>query len=506
MPSLKYPWLTPKKSEVLAVRRALWREGRAVECYLDTSGPTGGQQAWVRQLDELPPNSWAVWEISRQRGKTWAALLWLLQRSGLRRTNGVYLAQTGGNAHAIVSSFWTDIELDLPPEWGAKFDGAGGELTLCDSALAWFGTDNQQFKRRRGRKADVVLLDESAFYADLLDVEQVYVPQLQTTGGIGLYLSSPPVSPGHEFANRVRQARGSGRFVHDTFWSNPRINHEAVIRGEMARLNLTREELFASTAWRREFLAEEVTEESRAALPAWTPEVQRSRVVERERPKFFDGYVSIDWGGYEGDPDFALFSWFDFARQVIYFEREFEGRRNDLEQLANHWRKTEAELWGVDKFDGTLSGATDWEEMPPWLRDKTHAQAPRQPYLRVGDHDDKLMASLASKYGYAVLPTPKHAKHVAMDELNARIRQGHVEIHPRCVRLIEQCSTTVWNERRTEWERTPKDHGDGIDCMLYTVRNVRWHRDCRPAEKNPDVFRPPEPKKAGLDALKGMLR
>ena len=267
-----------------AARQSLWREGRAAEYLLDTSGPSGGQRAWVARLDKAPPSTWTAWRISRQRGKTFAVLVWALQRMGLQRLSVVYLAQTGANALAIIKEFLREIEPDLPPEWGVRIDEQHSELLCNGSALAFFGTDNQQFKRRRGRKADIVLLDEAGFYSDLEDVEQVYVAQLQTTGGIGLYLCSPAISPAHPFSTRCKQAQAAGRFEHDTFWSNPRIDHEAVIRGEMARLNLTREQLLASTAFRREFLAEEVTEESRAAMPSWNQALHAQVVGEWARP------------------------------------------------------------------------------------------------------------------------------------------------------------------------------------------------------------------------------
>jgi hypothetical protein len=278
--------LEQRAALVLEARRNLWREGRAAEYLLDTAGPTGGQQAWVRMLDGLPPGSWAALEVSRQRGKTFAMLVWDFQRQGLTSLSAVFLAQTGANAEAIVRQFLKDVAHELPPEWDVRF--ADGVVRFANgSELAVFGTDNAQYRRSRGRKAHIVLLSEAAFYADLADVEQVYQPQLQTTGGVGVYESSPALNPGHDFSRRCDAAAAVGRYVRDTFWSNPRIDHEAVIRGEMERLGLTREQLLASTAFRREYLAERVTEETRAALPAWTDERADALTVAAERPAHF---------------------------------------------------------------------------------------------------------------------------------------------------------------------------------------------------------------------------
>lgn len=401
-------------------------------------------------------------------------------------TSVVYLAQTGGNAHAIVSSFFSDVELTLPPEWGVTFDATHGQIACGNgSTLAFFGTDNQQFKRRRGRKADIVLLDEAAFYSDLLDVEQVYVPQLQTTGGVGLYLSSPPISPAHPFALRAKQAKAAGRFIHDTFWSNPRIDHEAVIRGECARLNLTRAQLLASTAFRREFLAEEVTEESRAAIPAWNQQLHVELVGDWARPDFFDAYQAFDPGKI-GDPHAWLAGYYDFGRGLVTIEDEFELRSaaHSVKACAGAIKDRERELYGSKAWEGTLLGVDWWAqaltEVPEYLRASIGKQAPRQPFLRVGDNDHLILNELVTENGIAMVPVAKAEKHLAVDFVVNLFREKRVRIHSRCRRLIEQLYTTVWNQARTQWERTDSDHGDLVDCLIYLCRSIAWHRDPRP--------------------------
>lgn len=463
------------------MRRAMWRSGTALQYLLDGAGPSGGQLAWVAMLDALPPMAWGAWKISRQRGKTFAALAWYAQRAGLEaKLDGVYLAQTGSNAAAIVESFLRDVADDLPPEWRVEFRDGVLCFPVTGSELAVFGTDNQQYRRRRGRKAKVVLLDEAAFYADLLDVEQVYIPQLQTTGGIGLYLSSPPISPAHPFNERCRAAQGAARYAHDTFWSNPRIDHEAVVRGECERLGLTRDELLGSTAFRREFLAEDVTEETRAAVPAWTPERAARLTCAVERAPFFDGYVGLDLG-YSPDPSFALLSWHDAANNRLVVEHEFELRGGTVAGLAAGVKALELEAWGVTRYDGTLLALEkEIDELPDFLKRRVHANAPRQPYLRVGDNDLLVLSDLAAVHGLAVMPSRKDEKALAVDRLNELIATERIVIHPRCVRTIEQLFTTVWNRGRTTWERTARDHGEAIDCLTFISRNVRWHRDCRP--------------------------
>jgi len=157
-------------------------------------------------------------------------------------------------------------------------------------------------------------------------------------------------------------------------------------------------------------------------------------------------------------------------------------------------KERERVIYGADRFDGTLMGAKEFVELLPadvYLRKCVSETAPRQPYLRVGDNDPQILASLISQ-GVAVMPSAKDDKAVQVDSLNQAIRQRRLIVHPRCVRCREQMATTLWNKARTQWERTDRDHGDAIDALVYLWRNVRWHRDCRPP-KPVELFRGPQP-------------
>lgn len=465
-----------------------WRDGWALDWLLDDAGPTGGQRAWVAMLRALPPSTWASLKVARQRGKTFALLGWTAQDMGLETFSGVYLAQTQGNAASIANGFLTALQPTFPPEWEVRL--SDGVLRFASgSELGVFGTDNDQFRRRRGNAVKRVLLDECAFYADLPAVEQVYVPQLQTTGGVGVYLSSPPLTPAHPFNDRCRSARAAGRYVHDTFWSNPRIDHESVIRGECERRGLTREQLLASTEFRREYLAEDVTEEERAVVPAWNEAAERELVGEWPLPTYFDAYEGHD-GGITGDPHASLFAVHDPSTNslVVWDELELRSAVTTFRAWSDEVKGLEQRHFGTDRWTGTLLGAGEYIEalgdVPEYLRSAMADGAPRQPYLRVGDPSQNICRDMTVDYGLVVLPTARHEKAMVMDLINQLVRERRLRIHSRCARLREQLYTTLWDTKRSRFERTSKDHGDLLDCLGYIVRNVRWHRDCRPKHED----------------------
>lgn len=501
------------RAELIAIaQEQSWREGWAHGWALDA-----GQQAWRAAFWATPPLSSTVWNIGRQRGKTFAAVFLALE-VGTTQDGAVirYCAKTKDSAVAIVSPAWDALVATMPEEMRPVKGRTDYEWVFPETGATFvlFGTDAQSFAKGRGPKTTVQFFDEAGFYQDLVSVESALLPSLQTTGGRALYLSTPAESVGHPYTSRIYAAQAAGRYQHDTFWANPRVKHEAVIEAERTRLGMEREQFLACTYFRREFLAEIVTDESRAAIPSWTRELAAVVVGDWQRPEFFDAYEAHD-PGIVGDPHASLFAWHDFARNELVIEDELELRSaaTTISAWAAVIKERERTLYGATAWNGTSLAAKDWAQefggLPEYLQRVVHDTAPRQPYLRVGDNAQGVCRDMSADHGIALFPTPKHEKAMEVDRVNQFMAAGRIRIHKRCVRLIEQLYSTVWNRNRSAWERTDKDHGDLIDNLVYLVRNVRWHRDCRPPPKG-DVFDVPahaKPKASrGLDALKGAFR
>lgn len=473
-----------RSASLAEINYQAWRLGVAESRLLDRN-----QQEWVRLFWSGEPIP-AVWNIGRQVGKTYAAIL--MAFAFACRTRGAiirYCARTKDSAIAIVEPTMRQIIPTMPPEFRPVKGRNEFEWVFphTDSSFVVFGTDAQSFSRGRGPRTHLQLFDEYAFFQNLEDVEAALLPSLQTTGGRVLYLSSPPESLGHPAATRIRSAAAAGRLSQGTFWDNPRVNHEKIIASEMSRLGLTREQLLKSSQFRREYLAELVAEENKAALPAWTQERAATLVQEFTKPKHFDAYEALDLG-FAPDPSAALFAYFDFASQTVFVVDEVEVRGEGVKALAEAFKAKEAELWGANKWDGTLLSLAEESDLPAYLQNRLHRLAPSQPFSRVGDHNLIVLSELASVHGVAISPARKDDKHLAVDAVNELIIQGRLKVHPRCARLITQMFTTVWNNSRTQWERTAQDHGDLVDCLIYLCRSIRWHKDARPKRHTVDEF------------------
>ena len=470
-----------------AILAELWWQHSPTSALLDD-----GQQEWVDRF--RAGDGHGVWMIGRQRGKTFAALTMACEVA-LQTPGAIirYAAKTAKSAESIVLPTLRQVLASCPEALAPTITELRGVATWPNgSVLTWAGTDNEQFDRLRGPRAHLILLDESAFYSRLEEVEAALIPQLTTTGGKCLYLSTPPESPSHPFVQRYNAAKARDMAEHETLMDNPRLGPDGaarLLRAEADRLGQTAEEFLASTYCRREYLADIVTEESRAAMPAFTVERSRELVREWPRPTHFDGYVSLDLGLEDGHG--ALFGFFDYPAQKLIIEDELFLRRSFTDALAAGIKAKETALWGASKFDGTLFGAKDWKDVPDWLRDAISETAPRQPYLRVADNELLVLGELHRQYGLAFLPTAKDDKHLAVDAVNVAIARGEIIIHPRCVQLVSQLHSTLWDRHRRQWERTPEGHGEGVDCLVYMWRNIRRHRN--PA--------PPPPRDAFLEHL-----
>ena len=461
----------------------MWRRGTAWQLVCDP-----GQCAWITRLSAH--NSSVVWRHGRQRGKSFAALALLdTYAREVRGSRMRYCALTIETARAILSAAMEDFYATCPAEYRpVRVTGTDDYKWPGGATLCVMGTDAQTFRRGRGlSRVGLQVLDECGFYQDMSAVERALGPGLQVPGPSGLpgrtlYCSTPAESPSHPYSTVARVHRAAGRYECETFYENPRVDAEAVIRGECARTGMVRDELLASTAFRREYLGEDVVEETRAAVPAWTASAEEQCVVTLAKPPFFDGYVGLDLG-YMPDPSAALLGWHDVAGNRLVVTHEVECHAQTVAQFADALKVAEREAWGADRWDGRLLALADEvEELPEFLRRIVHKGAPRQPFLRVGDNNPLVLAELAGTHGYAVMPTRKDEKALAVDDLNQLIRTRRILIDPRCKRLVEQLRGTVWNKTRTEWERGPRDHGDLIDSLVYMARNVRWHRDCRPKD------------------------
>lgn len=476
----------------------LWHRNLAWEFILDAGVPgrtlTGGQVAWMRRWLESDGSRFNG--SGRQRGKSLfhlACVDWVNRQ--WPGSKGRWCGLTAETADGIVRQAYDDYFVtcpaDLKPKW------LNGDLQYPNSsALFVVGTDAESFRRARGMgRISVDVRDEYGFYQKPLETDNALDAGVSVPGPWGrmgriLYSTTPSESPAHE-SNVVAEAHlAAGKYEHETLFDNPRSNPESVISGIMEKTGLTREQVLVSTAFRREYMGERLVEETRAAVPRWSKSkgpnpAAHALVREMPVPDHVDFYVALD-PGKTLDPHAALIAWWSFELQHLHFTHELEmpSALNTAPEVFEALKALEVSAFGANSWVGTLLGAKWYAEafkdVPEFLQRSLSENAPRQPYLRVGDGEDATMLKDLARSGYAMFPTAKHDKHLAVDGFNDMVGRGQVTVEPRCVRLITQLGSTIWDEKRRTWVRTGKDHGDLIDDAVYISRSLNRHRDPRP--------------------------
>lgn len=455
--------ITPTSRDLDLARAALW-EAKDLDWLLDVN-----QQAMRADIVKANTRFYVV-ECARRLGKSFMLCVMAVEQAMHPGSRVLYAAPTSKDAQEIVAPLLEQILYSAPfkvkydkqqSKW--KFPG-GGQIRL-------FACDNKaKANRGRGASAHLVLIDEAGFIP-ILDyvLHSVVNPQTLTTRGRIILASTPSDEPDHPFTLIAQKAEEGGFYVRKTIHDNPRLTPEDIkeyIDRDAAILGYSAAEFMDTDIYKREFLALRAIDTNLIVIPDWN-----GRTAAPARPEFFDAYVAFDAGGI--DPHGLLFSYWEHETQTLVIEDELLLRENETtEQIAAFVKKKEALLWGVDKWDGTLRGAERNRQSP--------TQSRAQPYLRVCDlGSGKLQLTID---GVTFLPTSKNDKIKYVDDTRILFRQGKIIIKPNCKHLMRQLRTTMWmNERQNDYRRT-KDgqHGDLIDCLVYTVRNIRRSRNPKP--------------------------
>ncbi len=451
-----------------------WRQGRAHAFVLDA-----GQQKWCARREAS--TDFSVWMIARQRGKSFAALFDDLMFGN--RTPGAilrYLGQTGDSALAILGPTMDQIMALCPlPRHERPYPynrndslGSSSEFRWDNGAvLVWSGTDNDTFRRQRGPRSHRITYDEAGFYPKLTEVQEALNPSLQTTGGAPLYLSTPPVSPGHPFVELYEAAAAIGRAEHETIYDNPRMTPEQ-IEGVLARAaaekNQSLEKFKKSTYFRREFMAEVCLDSDLAIVPEF-PDVKDAIVVERERPAFYDLYVSGDPG--MSDLTGILFAVTDFRRAKLIIEHELLLSMAVTGVIASEMFNVLEAHYGARTIE------------PPKGVRQLAPDSPK-PYCVVFDDSSKrVTADLWNYHRLSASPAMKDDSEAAINVMRLEVGGMNVEINPRCVHLIRQLGNAVRVKPGGDMASSKRDgHYDLVAALKYLVRH--WDKRRNPYPPN----------------------
>lgn len=422
---------------------------------------------------------------SRGWGKSYALLTIAIELC-LKKPNAIvkYLAPTAKDLKNIVLPNFRQIMEDCPKDIrdSIKYKAQDGKIVfeLNGSEIHLAGAEKGNAEKVRGVTADLCIVDEAGFCDDLdYIVKSILFPAITRGSGTKdkkiLMASTPSKTNDHHFIQYMKDYEFKNKLINYTVYDNPRLLEAAQDDGYPDVKSYVENVIAAqyadginSTAFKREYLCEIVTEESDAVIPEFSQkDVQAKCVRAWEKPGHYDAYVSMDIG-YK-DLTVVLFAYYDFqnAKLVIDDELSLSGIKMLTDNLADEIKKKEASNF-VNKYTDEL----------------------QKPYLRVADNNNPiLIQDLSIKHGITFKLTDKDDKDAALNNLRMLIKTGRVIINPRCTTTISHLKGATWNRARTSYARSP-DHGhyDAVDAMSYLCRNVNFNKNPIPVEGYKDNY------------------
>ena len=416
-----------------------------------------------------------VMHCSRRLGKTFllcvlAIVIALSKANAQVRYASVTQKAVRKMVHPIFKSIFSRYKPKFRPRWNGQ---EGAYIFSNGSMIHIAGVNNGHEDDLRGTAADLCVVDEAAFVDNLRYlVDSVLMPQLITTNGKLIMASSSPLSPAHEFAEYIFEARKEGFYSsYDIYQSDYPLDIIEKFCKEAGGEN--------STAWKREYLNMLIVDSNFAIVPEATV-ADFTRSPKTENYQYYHKYVAMDLG--VRDLNVTLFAYYDFLRAKIVIEKEHVINGPDMTTPKLHA--------GISEIEKDLWNA-------------------KEPYKRVADNNNPLLLlDLGSIHNMFFHSTSKDSLHAMVNQMRVWIQDGRVEIDESCVVLIDSLKYGIWNKKRTEFDRSVAlGHYDAVAALMYLIRNIDESTNPIPVKHSFDQVNFEEDAKEKLfKNLKGLAR
>lgn len=415
--------------------------------------------------------------IARRWGKTTLAL-WLAEKIGRTKKNAVirFAYPTKEQAKTILIPVWEQLTESCPPElrWkNRESTDACWYLEHTNARLYLAGTDTkEQVDRLRGPRSDYTVVDEPGSHGCDLKylVNSVLGPQLLTTGGKMLFITTPPTSMEHQSVEFINTAKKQGRFYTQTVHDIPeeiapladkiqwcREMHPDATEEEIQKIFLGEAE--GDPAWEREGLCKLVSDKSLRVTPEFS---EFKHVGTRPVLRYRDRYVLGD-AGFAKDFFALLFCELDWSAGILWVCRELLRKRAATKEMVRQALVIESELW-------------------------PQPRAPTENFARIFDADPRTIADFcAEKYPCRYAGKSDGAEKMTK-MLQNRLHAGSVMVDRSCSKhLIPQLRDGIFKSdpltgAKLDFLRTKEQgHLDGIAALAAGIRHVHWNHNPAPA-------------------------
>ena len=391
-----------------------------------------------------------VGNCSRQWGKSyWAVIIAIAQALRFPHSQIRYGAAFKEDLVTYLIPKFEEILRGCPEEIRGEFRVSGTSYIFPNgSRIKLVGLDKNP-NGLRGNTLDLIILDEVGFVSNLDYIyRSIIMPAtLHRPNAKIVMISTPPVTPAHDFADYVQKAQlegGYGEFDIDT---NPLVTEEQKQKliAELGGMN--------STTTQRELYCRFVVESDLQLIPEWKDEFVQS-IPKDDFYSYYHKYVAMDLG--RKDKTALLFGYYEFKTACLIIEDELEmlGAEWTTETLVRDLKVKEEQVWGEHK-----------------------------PFRRISDNNNPhLIIDLSSIHGINFIETNKESLEAMINEVRLLVGAGRIIVNPRCKQLVGCLKYGVWDKNRKEFARSKSyGHFDMLAALVYLVRNLNQNSNPIPA-------------------------
>jgi len=366
-----------------------------------------------------------------------------------------YGAPTVKQAYEITDFLFTKIyKYDPTQRPQYKDKGSYWEWYNGSKMYLFGGKDRVEVEKGRGVEANIIILSEFGFfkYRPEYLLTDVLGPQLDTTKGQLIIVSTIPDDITHVYITKLKEAVKERRAFEWNLLDSYRTGTRTM--SQMKRI-IKRCGGTKSDSFLREYMCKLVPSKGRLIIPEAQDE--KLWVGKQERPEHFDGYEVADLGF--RDHTSVVFGYLDFMKACVIVEDELWFNYSSTKQVVEKWKPKSKEI----KYNN-----------------------PR----KLADNEMQQLADMNRDHQWAVSPivkrkdnqTDRNFLDSVINNLRVKMSQGKLLVDKdKCPNLYSQLKFGIWNERRTDFERSDEmGHWDAGMALCYLVDNINWTKNPYP--------------------------
>lgn len=391
-----------------------------------------------------------VANCSRQWGKSFVCVTYAIE-TAIKTPNARIYYATGymKDLHQFIVPTFNTILDDCPYRFKPDFKYNNKYIFPNGSEIYLTGLDKHP-DGPRGNTLDLIILDEAAYMENLeYLVKSVFGPAtLHRPNAKIIMISTPPESTNHAFNDFCNRAKLEGNYQTFTIYQNPMLTQEAI---EAECENQGGKD---STTWRREFMCEIVSEESKMIIPEWNTVnhecVKPILPLEDQFYSYHQKYIGMDVG--VKDFTAGVFAHYSFPDSTLYVEDEFilKNREVTPSNIAKIIKEKRIKLWGANTK-----------------------------YRGISDNDALLINALYQEHRESFNAVAKKSKIEMVQRVRTMVKSKQIIIDPRCQMLIMCLESGVWDagslktQEFKDFARSKSlGHFDHLDALIYLVMSL----------------------------------